>query len=83
VVKNEILDRLGDDPRVRSGSYSVAVRVWVDHNGEIERANLIGSSGDKERDKAIERVLAQRIRLSQPPPTNLPQPISLRIVSRA
>jgi periplasmic protein TonB len=83
VVKNEILDRLGDEPKVRSGSYSVAVRIWVDHNGAIQRANLVGSSGNKERDEAIERVLGQMTRVSQPPPTNMPQPINLRIVSRA
>lgn len=82
VVKNEILDKLQDDPRIRSGSYSVGVRIWVKHDGAIERANLIGSSGDKERDRAIERVLAQMTRLSQPPPANMPQPINLKIVSR-
>lgn len=83
IVKDEILGRLGDDPKVRSGSYSVAVRVWVRQNGEIERASLVGSTGDKERDRAIERVLTQLTRLSQPPPANMPQPINLKIVSRA
>lgn len=83
VVKDEILSRLSEDPKIRTGSYSVAVRVWVRHDGQVERAMLVGSSGDKERDLAIERVLTQLTRLSQPPPANMPQPINLKIVSRA
>jgi protein TonB len=83
MVKDEILRRLEDDPKIRSGNYSVAVRIWVKHTGEVERASLVGSSGDKERDRAIERILTQAIRLSQPPPANMPQPINLKIVSRA
>lgn len=83
IVKDEILQRLTDDSTVRSGSYSVAVRIWVRHNGQIERASLIGTSGDKDRDRAIERVLAQMKQLPQPPPANMPQPINLKIVSRA
>lgn len=83
LVKNEILELLGDDPKIRNGSYSVAVRVWVRPDGAVERASLVGSSGDQERDRAIERALGQITRLSQPPPANMPQPINLRIVSRA
>lgn len=83
IVKDVILDRLGDDPQVRAGSYSVAVRIWVRHDGQVERAALVGSSGDPDRDRAIERALAQLSRLPQPPPANMPQPINLRIVSRA
>lgn len=82
LVKDEVLERLGDDPEVRKGSYSIAIRVWVRHDGEIERASLVGTSGDAERDRAIERAL-RSARLSQPPPANMPQPINLRIVSRA
>jgi periplasmic protein TonB len=83
LVKDEILQRLTNDSKVRSGSYSVAVRIWVKHNGQIERATLVGSSGDRERDRAIERVLTQMTQLPQPPPANMPQPINLKIVSRA
>lgn len=83
LLKDQILNLLGEDPKVRTGNYSVAVRVWVRHDGQIERAALVGSSGDQERDHAIERALLQLTRLPQPPPANMPQPINLRIVSRA
>ena len=83
LLKNEILDRLQDDQRVRAGSYSVLVRVWVRPDGTIERIALAQSTGDKERDRAIESALAGVARVSQGPPANMPQPVSLRIVSRA
>jgi periplasmic protein TonB len=82
LIKNEILDALDDEKNVRSGAYSVVVRVWVAHDGTVEKASLEGSSGDRERDRAIEFALSQLQRLSQAPPANMPQPISLRIVSR-
>jgi periplasmic protein TonB len=83
LIKNQILDLLGDDKKARSGSYSVVVRLWVRHDGTVEKANLMGSTGNTERDLAISRALAQLTRVSQAPPADMPQPISLRIVSRA
>jgi len=83
LLKNEILERLQDETRARSGAYSVLVKVWVRGDGSIERITLVQSSGDKERDRAIESALARISRISQGPPADMPQPVSLRIVSRA
>jgi len=83
LLKNEILDRLQEEDRARSGSYSVPVRAWVRDDGTIERIELAQSTGDRARDQAIEKVLAGISRLPQAPPPNMPQPMVLRIVSRA
>jgi protein TonB len=83
LIKNEILERLQDETRARSGSYSITVRVWVRQDGTIERFKLVQSSGDRDRDKAIESALSGIGRVSQSPPADMPQPVSLRIVSRA
>jgi periplasmic protein TonB len=82
LLKNEILGRLQDEKKVRAGSYTIQVRVWVKPDGTVERIRFIQSSGNGERDKAIEEAIT-RVRLSQAPPADMPQPISLRIVSRA
>ena len=82
VLKSEIADRLQDEAGVRKGSYSVLVKVWVRADGTIERVKLAQSTGDRERDRALEAAM-ERIRISQAPPADMPQPVSFRIVSRA
>jgi len=83
LVKNEVLDLLDDDAAIRRGAYSVSVRIWVRPDGSIERALLAQSTGNADRDRAIETALSRMQRLSQAPPDDMPQPITLRIVSRA
>jgi protein TonB len=82
LLKSEILGRLQDEKKVRSGSYSIQVRIWVRPDGSVERIHFTQSSGNGERDKAIEEAIT-RIRISQAPPADMPQPINLRIASRA
>ncbi len=82
LLKNEILERLQDDKEIRKGAYTVTVKVWVRDDGSVERARLAQSTGDRERDKEIETAIS-RVHLSQSPPPDMPQPIDLRIASRA
>lgn len=82
LLKDQILDQLSSDRSVRTGQYSVNVRVWVRDDGTVDRVRVTQSSGDPARDQAIEAALARIPRLSQAPPAGMPEPISLRIVSR-
>jgi len=81
LLKNEILEQLGADQQARNGSYTLEVRVWVRDDGTIERIHLNNSSGNHERDQSIEAALSRIGRLSQAPPADMPEPITLRIVS--
>ncbi len=81
LLKNQILDALGEE-KTRPGGYTVRVLVWVRPDGSIERVNIAQSSGDPARDRQIEAALMRLAHLSQAPPPNMPEPISLRIVSR-
>ncbi|HEU4779766.1 MAG TPA: TonB family protein [Steroidobacteraceae bacterium] len=83
LVKDEFLQALQDEAEARAGSYSIRVRVWVRVDGSVERVQLTQSSGNTVRDRAIESALARVARLSKSPPADMPQPINLRIVSRA
>ncbi len=82
LLKNEILERLQNDKRVRSSSYKVTVRIWLKPDGSVEKVKLAGSTGDRELDSTIELALARLERLPQAPPLEMPQPVSLQIVSR-
>jgi protein TonB len=82
LLKGEILDHLSAEKQAHSGEYSVVVRVWVRADGTVDRVRISQSSGSRERDAVIEAALARITRLSQAPPADMPEPISLRIVSR-
>jgi protein TonB len=83
LLKNQILDILGAEQKARTGGYTVVVHVWVRNDGTIDRVHIAQSSGDRERDRIIEAALVRIGRLSEAPPANMPEPISLRIVSRS
>jgi protein TonB len=82
LLKGEVLSQLSDDAKLRNGAYSVVVKIWVKEDGTVVRVQLAQSSGDPNRDRAIEADLARVTHLSQAPPADMPQPISLRIVSK-
>jgi protein TonB len=79
IVKNEVMDRLGSDKALLSGSYQVSVRFWFSKDGTVEKLALVKSSGDRERDRSIEALLSAITRFSQPPPAGVPSPITLTV----
>lgn len=81
LIKNEILDALGNEKETQTGQFTIMVRVWVRSDGTIDRVRITQSSGDRGRDRAIETALSRISRLSQPPPPDMPESVSLRIVS--
>jgi periplasmic protein TonB len=83
LLKDSILDVLAEDERVRHGSYQVTVRVWLTKAGDVERIRLASTSGNRELDSAIESVLQKLGKVREAPPLEMPQPITLRIVSRS
>jgi protein TonB len=82
LLKDTILGRLSDDDRVRKGSYAVVVRVWVSADGSVQRVALVQGSGKRELDSLIEQALTRSMRVAEAPPLEMPQPVTLRIVSR-
>ncbi len=82
LLKNQILEQLNTDRQAHRGEYTLTVRVWVRSDGSIDRVRIVEGSGNRERDQAIESALSRITRLSQAPPLDMPEPISLRIVSR-
>jgi len=62
----------------RPGEYRLALQVWVDGSGQLQRLRLLGSTGGEERDKAIESVLGG-LRVDPPPP-GLAQPLTLLLL---
>jgi periplasmic protein TonB len=82
LLKDQILEQLNAEKRAHRGEYSIVVHVWVRNDGSIERLHIVEGSGNQDRDTAIESALSHIKRLAQAPPADMPEPISLRIVSR-
>lgn len=81
-LKDRILEILSEDERIRRGKYQVTVSVWVRNDGVIEQIKLRSTSGDPRIDQAIEETLRRMQRAQQAPPPDMPQPVTLRIVSK-
>lgn len=82
LLKDQVLETLSRDERIRKGTYQVSVKFWVANDGKVERYTLSGSSGNPDLDRAIEGALSRIASVREGPPLEMPQPITLRIVSR-
>ncbi len=82
MIKDSILSTLSEDERIRKGSYQVTVRVWLAGDGRVERITLTQPTGNRELDGAIEQALGRLAKMRDAPPLEMPQPVTLRIVSR-
>jgi protein TonB len=83
LIKDGILDALSEDERVRKGNYKLTVRVWLAQDGRVERIALVDSTGNAQLDAAVEQALGRMRRVREAPPLEMPQPVTLRIVSRS
>lgn len=67
----------------RKYAYAIELKVWVNADGGVNRAELVSASGKPEVDQAIRSVLPDlQFTLPKPPPENMPQPLTVRVVSR-
>ena len=72
---------LARDPKLKSSTYQIEVRVWLSRDGRFEREEIVRGTGDRELDALIRSGLNQLSALQQPVPQNLPQPLRIRVTS--
>lgn len=82
-LKDAVVERLGADHHIGGKKFSVSVQVWVAADGHIKDVKLVSTTGDHELDQHIEAALASMTSMSDGPPLEMPQPVSLRIVSHS
>lgn len=81
-VEAFLQEQLARDGRLRSADYRAVLELWFRADGRIERAELVGGTGNAELDTALRTALAGVPALRVPLPADLPQPIRLRLTSR-
>lgn len=83
VLRQHLLEQLGRDERLRRSAYRVEVLLWFRPDGAIDRVDLVKGSGDEKLDAWLRAALARVERPGTPPPPGVPQPVRVRVVSRA
>ena len=82
VIQSDISSALSDVEDIRKDRYTAVVRLWIGKGGEVNRVELVQSTGKHALDKKLQVALSDVRHISEAPPEELPQPIELRIHSR-
>ncbi len=82
IVQRHIQDSLQRDKRLRGQEYRAVVHVWFRDDGRVQRTEVVGSSGKPDTDQSIIAALAESPPLKETLPSDLPQPVKLRVTSR-
>jgi protein TonB len=81
-VQSRIEQALRDNGHTRGASIpGLRVRIWADNTGRVTRAQLIGSTGNAAIDSAITNEVLTGLQLQEPPPSDMPMPIVLRVTA--
>jgi hypothetical protein len=75
-IQSSLKAALCRQAQTRPGQYRVGVRLWVGRSGIVTHAELLSSTGDRARDVVLAVVL-NGITIDEPPPVNLPQPVTV------
>jgi protein TonB len=74
---------LARDKALKGKNYKLMVKVWIDSGGKVTRATLLDSSGDARVDEVLREALNGMRALRDAPPADMPQPVKIRVTSRA
>lgn len=84
LVKDRITDALLKDKKLREATeYQRVVNVWVNASGAITRVELVGASDTPELDAALTAALRNLAPVREGAPSDMPQPIRLRVSARS
>ncbi len=76
------LEALCNRAETRPGNYRMALQLWTNSYGAIQRAALLSSTGNTRRDAELTEILRD-VTVGARPPTGMAQPITLAIVPRS
>lgn len=82
LVQGEIQKILARNAKLRGSEFKATVRVWLSGDGKVQRSELSSSTGNTETDELIRVALTELPQLREMPPSDMPQPIRLRVTSR-
>lgn len=81
-LTQSINEYLSQDRDIKRVEYRVQVELWLSPAGGLQRAELIGGTGDAQADSALRAALSRYAGLGRPPPGRLAQPLRLQVSNR-
>jgi protein TonB len=82
MVQSHLQAYFSRNEKLRTADYRIVLRVWFAKDGRIERFELVDSTGNATLDGSIRLAMDSMPPLRQPVPTDIPQPVKLRVTSR-
>ena len=82
-VNTAVQTALSREQALKNKNYKVIVKVWIDSGGKVTRAALVDSTGDARADEVLKEALKDMRALRDSPPADMPQPMKIRVTSRA
>lgn len=80
---DEQLQNLLANSPARKTEYRLQLRVWVNPDGSVTRAEMATSSGNSLVDNAVRTVLPNlHFNVAKEPPENMPQPLLIQLTSK-
>ena len=72
-------EALNRNPRTKNASFDIEAKIWSDAGGRVTRAKLMSTTGDLAVDEAIKNEVLNGFQLKNPPPDDMPMPITMRL----
>lgn len=82
-INNAFQSALAREKALKDKNYKVIVKVWISESGKVTRAALVDSTGDPRADEVLKEALRDMRALREGPPADMPQPVKIRVTSRA
>ena len=80
-VKVKVEEALAADKDLSIAQYRLVVLLWLNTDGYVERVELQGTSNKEKTEALIKKVLTGKLVANEPPPSDMPLPIKIRITS--
>lgn len=80
VLQQDVIRALCQDHVTSPGQYRMALDLWTAPSGRVDRVELLGSTGDADRDRRV--LVALAALTSMQPPPGLPQPTTLLVLPK-
>lgn len=82
-IKASIEAAIAEQKELAKEQYKIVVELWLAKDGQVEKIELVSSSGDQKRDELLRQALRSVKRIAEPPPEDMPQPVKLRITAKS